>query len=356
MNIEELKEKKKEVEEKYGPWTAHDILLPGGIRTMDYLSGDLEGTKDRLRKPLSDEEKDYALHLQAASFWEEYSPSSSHLKRIVQIVSDVCDEPWENLRVLDLACMEGGFSVEFALRGADVLGIEGREANIAKARFAKQALSLQNVDFVQDDVRNVNAEKYGRFDVVLCIGILYHLDSDSVFLLLENVAEMCDRILVIDTHVSLRPSSHVTHKDRVYWGVHHREHRPEATDEEKRRNLWQSIDNVESFQPTRFSLFNFLQHSGFSSVLECSIPPVFWAMGNRSTFVAINGTAISQVYATREPLVQEDYSEVDSGRKDSELHVLKSELDSITKHPSVKLVLLFSRALQKLRSFVTPRT
>ncbi len=73
-------------------------------------------------------------------------------------------------------------AVELARLGANVVGIEGREANLAKARFAKEALSLENPEFHQDDVRNLSKEKYGRFDVVLCLGILYHLNRQTFFI------------------------------------------------------------------------------------------------------------------------------------------------------------------------------
>ena len=56
------------------------------------------------------------------------------LARIVQMVSDSAREPLSELRILDLASLEGRFSAEFALRGAEVLGIEGRRTNIDAQR------------------------------------------------------------------------------------------------------------------------------------------------------------------------------------------------------------------------------
>ncbi|MBI3796935.1 MAG: methyltransferase domain-containing protein, partial [Deltaproteobacteria bacterium] len=95
-------------------------------------------------------------------------------------MQDFLHQPLHNLRVLDLGCLEGMYALEFAQHGAQVLGIEGRLANIEKARFAKRVLGFSNCDFVQDDVRNLSLAKYGDFDVVLCCGILYHLDAPDV--------------------------------------------------------------------------------------------------------------------------------------------------------------------------------
>ena len=49
------------------------------------------------------------------------------------------------------------------------MGVEIREASIEKARFVKDVLALDNLELAQDDVRSLTAEKYGIFDVVLCL-------------------------------------------------------------------------------------------------------------------------------------------------------------------------------------------
>ena len=48
----------------------------------------------------------------------------------------------QDLRVLDLACLEAQFGIEFALHGSNVVGVEGREVNLAKAQFAKDIPQL----------------------------------------------------------------------------------------------------------------------------------------------------------------------------------------------------------------------
>ena len=85
------------------------------------------------------------------------------LRRVLQVASDATRRPLKTLRVLDLACHEGIYAIEFARQGANVVGIEGREAHIAKANFVKEALSLSNLDLCKDDVRNLSREKYGSF-------------------------------------------------------------------------------------------------------------------------------------------------------------------------------------------------
>src|SRR5438067_9171605 len=62
------------------------------------------------------------------------------LRRILQIACDLAGKPLGQLSVLDLACLEGQYGIELAMHGAEVVGIELREANLAKARFVKDYL------------------------------------------------------------------------------------------------------------------------------------------------------------------------------------------------------------------------
>src|SRR5215212_7687245 len=67
------------------------------------------------------------------------------LRRLLQIAQDLTAKPLNCMRVLDLACLEGHYGIEFAMHGAEVVGIELREASIAKARFAKEYLQLDRL-------------------------------------------------------------------------------------------------------------------------------------------------------------------------------------------------------------------
>jgi len=83
------------------------------------------------------------------------------------------------LRLADLGCLEGGYAVEFARMGFQVLGLEVRESNIAACRYVKANTDLPNLQFVQDDAWNL--ARYGTFDAIFCCGLLYHLDRPSQF-------------------------------------------------------------------------------------------------------------------------------------------------------------------------------
>ena len=237
MKREEILQKKRDIAERCGPWTSHNYLIADGHYAVDGLVG-----------------PDYRL------------------RRIVQIVRDLSARPLRDLRILDLACLEGGFGLELTLHGAQVLGIEGREANLEKARFAREIYQADRLELVLDDVRHLSRDKYGGFDAVLCMGILYHLDAPDLFHFMQRVAEVCDRLAIVDTHISTQDTEKVEWAGHAYWGIRSREHDDEATPEDKLRANLDSLDNVRSFWLTHPSLCNLLRHVGFTSVYQCFNP------------------------------------------------------------------------------------
>jgi tRNA (mo5U34)-methyltransferase len=91
--------------------------------------------------------------------------------------------------VLDIGCNGGFYSIEMKRRGADrVVGIDSDERYLAQARFAAE-VSGTRIEFRRMSVYEVGslAEK---FDLVLFLGVLYHLRHPllALDLLHEHVA------------------------------------------------------------------------------------------------------------------------------------------------------------------------
>jgi 16S rRNA G527 N7-methylase RsmG len=235
----------------------------------------------------------FSVHLGEGVYTREVYGPDRRLRCFVQAIADLAGKPLDQLRMLDLGCLEGHYAIEFALHGARAVGIEVREANLTKARFLKNQLGLDNVEFHQDDVRNLSEAKYGRFDIVLCAGLLYHLDSPAVFEFIEQVSQVCDRLAIFETFVSLKPVISKVYKGKSYWGVHYVEHEDADSPEEKYTDLWASIDNPRSFWLTKPSLCNALDHAGFTSVFEQLNPSLEKQPLDRHTFIAIKGQTTS---------------------------------------------------------------
>ena len=267
MDIQALEREKQAIVDQFGAWTNHNMRLADGVYTV----------ADRV------------------------TPSEPKLRRMTQTVLDWCGGDLTGKRVLDLACLEGMYGLELALHGAQVVGIEGREANLAKARFVRDVYGLgDRVEFVCDDVRHLSRETYGEFDVVLCLGIFYHLDAPDVFHFMDAIGDVCQRLAIVDTHVSQTAEACHFHGDLELWGRNYQEHDSDASPEERLKVLWASLDNPNSFWLTRPALYNLMGHVGFGSIYECHSPFVakFEEMRragthDRSTFVGIKGAPVS---------------------------------------------------------------
>jgi Methyltransferase domain len=256
MNPQVVIEEKERLIQRFGPWTADNVYLGGGVYTLDHTAPE----------------------------------RADILRRLMQVIQDVAHRPLPELRVLDLACLEGLYGIELALQGAKVVGIEARQANLEKARFVKRALNLRGLELVQDDVRNISPEKYGQFDAILCAGILYHLDVPDVFHFIERIFEMTADFAVFDTQISIAAREVRVYKSRKYSGRCFTEHGQDSSPNEKEQRLWSSLDNDKSFWFTKPSLLNFLSHVGFTSVYECHNPSTPRGLADRVTLVAIKGT------------------------------------------------------------------
>lgn len=107
--------------------------------------------------------------------------------------------PLEGRSVLEIGAGVGWLTRFFIERGCRIVATEARLANVEElARRVPDAT-----------VRLADAEEslaaLGRFEVVFCYGVLYHLENPV--LALRNMAEVCDELLLIETHVcdSRRP-------------------------------------------------------------------------------------------------------------------------------------------------------
>jgi tRNA (mo5U34)-methyltransferase len=119
-----------------GPWF-HNIDLGGVWTAPDHFLGDYPGLK-----------------------WRQFASA---------LPADLTGKS-----VLDIGCNGGFYSIEMKRRGASrVLGLDSDERYLAQARFAASHLG-HDIEFRNLSVYDVGALAE-RFDVVLFMGVLYHL-------------------------------------------------------------------------------------------------------------------------------------------------------------------------------------
>jgi tRNA (mo5U34)-methyltransferase len=88
--------------------------------------------------------------------------------------SDAIPHDLHGRTVLDIGCNAGFYSIEMKRRGADrVVAIDWDDGYLAQARFAAE-ISEAEIEFRKLSVYDVGALAE-RFDIVLFMGVLYHL-------------------------------------------------------------------------------------------------------------------------------------------------------------------------------------
>ncbi|HWH18056.1 MAG TPA: TIGR04290 family methyltransferase [Allosphingosinicella sp.] len=138
--------------EALGPWF-HNIKLGGVWTAPDHFLGDYPN--------------------------EKFQRFSAHLP-----------DDLSGKTVLDIGCNAGFYSMEMKRRGAErVLGIDSDDRYLEQARLAGEALGYDNIEFRNLSVYDVGALGE-KFDVVIFMGVLYHLRHPllALDLIYEHVA------------------------------------------------------------------------------------------------------------------------------------------------------------------------
>lgn len=111
-------------------------------------------------------------------------------------------------RILDLGCNAGFWALQAIEHGCDfVLGIDGRQMHIDQANFVFDVnqVDKNRYQFIKGDVFEVNFKKYGFFDIVFFLGLMYHINKPVT--MLERISEVNSDILIIDTSVIKKKGS-----------------------------------------------------------------------------------------------------------------------------------------------------
>ncbi|MBN1257225.1 MAG: class I SAM-dependent methyltransferase [Planctomycetes bacterium] len=108
---------------------------------------------------------------------------------------DALGLPLENRTVLDIGCGVGDLSDFFVEKRCTVTCVDGREENIARLRkrCPERRTAVMNVE-------NGDLKSLGTFDIVLCYGLLYHLENPLAAM--RNLAGVCNEILLLETIIA----------------------------------------------------------------------------------------------------------------------------------------------------------
>jgi tRNA (mo5U34)-methyltransferase len=185
----------------------------------------------------------------------------------------------EGRRVLDLGCNAGFWCLQAIEAGADfVLGVEGRQMHVEQAQlvFEAKGVDPSRYRFEQANIFEHAFEE--SFDVVLCLGLLYHISKPVE--LFELIARAGAELLVIDTNVVPLPFSCF----RV---------RREDVEAE-----WHAVEYETVLVPSRSAVIDLCRQFGFDVVPLALNPTDNTAMGDyrhqlRLAFMASKGPSLA---------------------------------------------------------------
>jgi tRNA (mo5U34)-methyltransferase len=104
------------------------------------------------------------------------------------------------LSAVDLACHQGWFSAQLAQSGfGRVIGVDARPEHIADAGLIRDALRLPQIELVEADVHGLDTARLGTHDLVLCFGLIYHLENPVGALRVARA--LTKRLCIVETQV-----------------------------------------------------------------------------------------------------------------------------------------------------------
>ena len=104
------------------------------------------------------------------------------------------------LSALDLASHQGWLAVKMAQSGfGRVQGIDARRAHVEDSSLIADIYGLQGLSFEQGDIHALDPQALGQFDVVLMMGLLYHLENPVGAL--RACRALCRKLCLIETQI-----------------------------------------------------------------------------------------------------------------------------------------------------------
>lgn len=176
---------------------------------------------------------------------------------------------------VDLACSEGWFAHRLLDWGAQrVVGVDIRPENIRRAELVRDHLGVDpgRLSLEVGDVLDLDAGRLGSFDVVLCLGLIYHLENPVGALRVART--LTSGVCVIESQLT-EPHPPIRHgwgqageylEQEAAWAAFYEPQQLQDT------SPIASTGGVLSLIPNREALLQAARAAGFSRVQELPVP------------------------------------------------------------------------------------
>lgn len=156
------------------------------------------------REVLAEQGRWQRVAIGSGAWWHSIDLGGGYITPGVHNLDDLRDnysscklpEDLNGKRLLDVGCWDGFYSFEAERHGAEVVAVDCfRPENFFKAHSALKSTA----EFREMSVYDVSRKELGTFDIVLFLGVLYHLRHP--LLGLEHICEVTGDFAVIESHV-----------------------------------------------------------------------------------------------------------------------------------------------------------
>mgnify|MGYP001389800721 CR=1 FL=1 len=110
------------------------------------------------------------------------------------------DQEFRNLSILDIGCFDGYYLTNlYDLNFKRMVGVEPKQKNIDKGKRIRKFLNINEpkIEFINSDIENFSINE--KFDIVMCLGVMYHLPDHFKFF--EKIKNLSKKLIIIETRV-----------------------------------------------------------------------------------------------------------------------------------------------------------
>ncbi|MDP2710946.1 MAG: methyltransferase domain-containing protein [Solirubrobacteraceae bacterium] len=220
----------------------------------------------------------------------------TRLDLITDSASQAIGDAGPDARVLDLGCCEGWFAHRMLELGAgSVVGVDVREVNIRRANLVRDQLGIHpaRLEFLQADV--LALPDLGRFDVVLMLGLIYHLENPVAAMRVAR--SLTKTVCLVESQLTEQRMPIMAGNGGS--GVHFERAASFAAwfEEDQQDNPLASFGSVLSLVPNEAALLTMGRVAGFRDVRIASASPSHnpaYVNRERAVMIALTRPAVAQ--------------------------------------------------------------
>jgi tRNA (mo5U34)-methyltransferase len=214
----------------------------------------------------------------------------TRLELMEEPVREMLSAAGPDARVVDLACNEGWFSHRILEWGASyVLGVDIRPQVIRRAELIRAHFGIpqDRLELRCADVFDLNISELGTFDIVLCLGLIYHLENPVGAMRIARA--LTGRICVIEAQLTKQAEpimlgngqSELYEESPASWAA--------RVETDWEANMLASSGGVVSFTPNRAALVQAAEAAGFPRLEVAQPAPghnLQYLLGDRAVLLA----------------------------------------------------------------------